>query len=92
MSIVMSEDRATVDVTTFSRNLRAPRTGQSPAEYANPLHAEELERHAKWPERVMLFLAGAFAAALLLVSMLPPAHAGRRDCCGPFPPPKEAAK
>lgn len=77
----MSEDRATVDINTLRRNLTTPRTGQSPAEYAQPLHAEELERHAKWPERVMLFLAGAFAAALLLISMLPPAHAGRRGPC-----------
>jgi len=77
----MNEDRATVDINTLRRNLTAPRTGQSPAEYAQPLHAEELERHAKWSERVMMFLAGAFAAALLLISMLPPAHAGRRDPC-----------
>lgn len=83
----MSEDRATVDINTLRRNLSTPRTGQSPAEYAQPLHAEELERHAKWPERVMLFLAGAFAAALLIVSMMDSAHAGRRDggCCYPVP-------
>lgn len=81
MSVVMNEDRATVDITPMLRNLHAPRNGQSPAEYAQAIHAGELERHAKWPERVMLFLAGAFAAALLLISMLPPAHAGRRDPC-----------
>jgi len=85
MSVLMNEDRATVDINTLRRNLQTPRTGQSPAEYAQPLHAEELESRAKWPERVMLFLAGAFAAALLIVSMMDSAHAGRRDnCCYPW--------
>ncbi len=83
MSVTMHDDSATIDVNTMRRNLATPRTGQSPAEYARAVHAEELEKHAKWPERIMLFLAGAFVAALLFVSMMETAHAGRRDCCGP---------
>lgn len=83
MSIVMSEDHATQDITPWLRNMKSPRTSQSPAQYAQWLHAEELEHHAKWPERVMLFLAGAFVAALVLVSIMQPVHAARRDCCGP---------
>jgi len=77
----MSEDRATVDINALRRNLTTPRTGQSPAEYAQALHAESLEQHAKWPERVMLFLAGAFAAALIFMAMTSNVQAARRDCC-----------
>ena len=84
MSIIMSEDHATTDINDLRRNLQTPRTGQSPAEYAQAVHAEEMEYNARWPERIMLILAGAFVAALLLISM--EAHAGRKDCCGPRVP------
>ncbi len=71
MSVTMHDDSATIDVNTMRRNLATPRTGQSPAEYARAVHAEELEKHAKWPERVMLFLAGVCAGGALLSSILP---------------------
>ena len=95
MSVTMSEDTATTDINTLRRNLTTPRTGQSPADYARAVHAEEMEQRAKWPERVMLFLAGAFAAAMLIVSMMDAAHAGRRDGRpgpGPGPNVQETAK
>jgi hypothetical protein len=71
MSIVMSEDHATTDINVMRRNLSTPRSGQSPAEYARAVHAESLERHAKWPERIMLFAAGVCAGGVLLSSILP---------------------
>lgn len=71
MSIVMSEDHATQDLTPWLRNMHTPRTSQSPAQYAQWLHAEELEHHARWPERVMLFLAGVFVGGVLLSQILP---------------------
>ena len=95
MSVTFDDGHAVTDINTMRRNLQTPRTGQSPADYARALHADELEQHAKWPERVMLFLAGAFAAAMLIVSMMDAAHAGRRDGRpgpGPGPNVQETAK
>ena len=58
-----------IDINLLRRNLQAPRTGQSPAERANPLHHERLEEYAKWPERLMLVIVGAFVGAMIYHSL-----------------------
>ena len=63
------------DPAQLSRWLRTPRTGQSPADYANPVeHAEEVRRTGEFAERVMYlfapFLIGVMLGAHVAARML----------------------
>ena len=60
-------DRAHIDL---HRNVLAPRESKSQAEMANAFHAEEMERAAKWPELLMLFLAGMCAGGIIVTAII----------------------
>lgn len=63
------EDKpAVTDINVMRRNLSAPRDGLSPAQRALAWHREELEKSAKWPERLMLIGFGFIVGALVFLS------------------------
>lgn len=61
------EPRDTQDPNWWRRNLRAPRSGESAAQYAQAIHHEQVEESHRWAERVMLVLVGAFVAAVIRI-------------------------
>lgn len=63
----IEDDRATVDINTFARNLRTRRSGETAAEYARAVHHETVEHQHKLAEKAMLILIGAFAALIVLI-------------------------
>ena len=63
-------DTAHIDINLMRRNLQAPRDGMTPAQLATAVHAYELERHAKWPELLMLFIAGACVGGIIATAII----------------------
>jgi type II secretory pathway component PulM len=49
------------------RNLRVPRTSETRAELANPIHHEVAVRRSKWRERLMLMAAGSLLTLAVIL-------------------------
>lgn len=94
MAVLMNEDRATVDCPTtrrYSRTL-AEAFADERASAVEPWIKESASDSARRLIPAIFGYAIALLCVAILMTYMLPAHAGRRDCCGPFPPPKEAAK
>ena len=63
-------DTAHIDINLMRRNLQAPRDGLTPAQRATAVHAYELDKAAKWPELLMLFLAGMCAGGIIVTAII----------------------
>ena len=63
-------DRAHIDINLMRRNRQAPRDGMTPTQRATAVHAYELERHSKWPELLMLFIAGACVGGIIVTAII----------------------